>query len=126
MAKDIVTIDFDYELSPGRTGQVILDPNSNVGISNTSKIKGSKVLTSQRTFMIVGYTGGRVANGSGTSSVFTVSRQAHFTKADNDFVMLDGDSIQNIIISGVDGEGVPTSDSTQVTIKAKQHTVKGS
>lgn len=93
--------------------------------SNVSKCNNKGVYTTPLSFSISGYTGGDIVGGSG-SGFGTIVSSAQYTKAENKLVMLEGDTSEEITITGVNSRGQTATAIITVKIKsAGQSVAKG-
>lgn len=126
MVKDVITEDFDWVFSAG-VGVLKEDESTTQGHSQYNKAKGKAILLENRLFQVEHYNSTGILTEGSTSEPFSFTPQAQYTKGEGGkLVLLDGD-IKEISIAGTDPiTGVLKSITEKVTIKAKQHTVKGS
>lgn len=125
MVKDVITEDFDWQFSQGM-GDVTEDEATTQGHSQYSKAEGKAVLLENRLFQVDNFADGNIHAG-GTIVGFSFTPQAQYTKGEGGkLVLLDGDKIEGLTINGINSKGNPDTSIVTLTIKAKQHTVKGS
>ena len=126
MVKDVITEDFDWVFSAG-VGVLKEDESTTQGHSQYNKAEGKAVLLENRLFQVEHYNSTGILTEGSTSEPFSFTPQAQYTKGEGGkLVLLDGDA-KEISIAGTDPvTGVLKSITEKVTIKAKQHTVKGS
>jgi len=121
MVKPIVTEDFDFAFQLG-SGKVTLVES----LPESAKAMGSKILVASAAFAISEYTGGAInVSKSGYLDSFTFTATAQNTKHKDEVVLLDGDKAE-VTITGSNSSSGTVTQVDVVTIKAKQHTVKGS
>ena len=129
MVKDVITEDFDWQFDVGKGIVTCTQKNERV----TAKAEQKMVLTKSAKFSVSGYTGGEInIQESGASGEdFTFAPQAQYTKALGEEVLLDGDQV-TLILYGQKVNPLPppsqiaAQQTVTITLKAKQHTVKGS
>ena len=126
MVKDVITEDFDWVFSAG-VGLLKEDEATTQGHSQYDKAEGKAILLENRLFQVEHYNSTGILTEGSTSEPFSFTPQAQYTKGEGGkLVLLDGDA-KEISIAGTDPvTGVLKSITEKVTIKAKQHTVKGS
>lgn len=121
MVKDIISKDFGVQFQIGSgTVSIVQQPE------NKSEAEGAAILTEQTTFAISDYTGGAInVSKSGYLASFTFTPTAIYTKHQGKKVLLDEDKA-TVTITGSNSSTGTVTQVDVVTIKAKQHTVKGS